>query len=479
MDITGITEEFVQRNAVNSSAFDNAGKISTKNEFIGRNITADKSLLFGDCRGSGKEPYHTSVDLSGEAPVFRCSCPSRQIPCKHVLALMLDYVAGKNFAEGEVPEDVVVKREKLAKRAMKAAADADKESDEASGVDGKKKTASVTAARKKVQKQLEGLALVSDFVQEILQAGIGTINSSTIARYKDLTKQLGDYYLNGPQRLMQGIILEAEADREGKEASLVKQLVRLDQTARRGKAYLEKQLETGQFGPQDDILYEEMGGIWKLDQLDTLGLYKEDARLCQLSFHVLWDPAQRAEIDTGYWIDLESGDISKTENIRPVKAKKYIHADDSAFEVYTVKKLYQYPGGINKRIRWDDAGSEERGADIPSKILNLARQDLAATIKEVKNELKNTLSDNGIAVLVSFDRIEFADGHCVLKKGEEQISVKENTDYTGTISVLRLLRTEQLQNGSMLGEFFYEANEAMIYFAPITVVTPNEILRLL
>ena len=479
MDITGITEEFVQRNAVNSSAFDNARKISTKNEFIGRNITADKSLLFGDCRGSGKEPYHTSVDLSGEAPVFRCSCPSRQIPCKHVLALMLDYVAGKNFAEGEVPEDVVVKREKLAKRAMKAAADADKESDEASGVDGKKKTASVTAARKKVQKQLEGLALVSDFVQEILQAGIGTINSSTIARYKDLTKQLGDYYLNGPQRLMQGIILEAEADREGKEASLVKQLVRLDQTARRGKAYLEKQLETGQFGPQDDILYEEMGGIWKLDQLDTLGLYKEDARLCQLSFHVLWDPAQRAEIDTGYWIDLESGDISKTENIRPVKAKKYIHADDSAFEVYTVKKLYQYPGGINKRIRWDDAGSEERGADIPSKILNLARQDLAATIKEVKNELKNTLSDNGIAVLVSFDRIEFADGHCVLKKGEEQISVKENTDYTGTISVLRLLRTEQLQNGSMLGEFFYEANEAMIYFAPITVVTPNEILRLL
>ena len=31
--------------------------------------------------------YQVAVDLSG--PAFKCSCPSRKIPCKHVLALLL------------------------------------------------------------------------------------------------------------------------------------------------------------------------------------------------------------------------------------------------------------------------------------------------------------------------------------------------------------------------------------------------------
>jgi len=43
--------------------------------------------LWGLCRGSGSKPYQTQADLSG--PAFRCSCPSRKIPCKHALGLLL------------------------------------------------------------------------------------------------------------------------------------------------------------------------------------------------------------------------------------------------------------------------------------------------------------------------------------------------------------------------------------------------------
>jgi len=47
----------------------------------------DDDALWGECRGSGKNPYRACVDLS--EPAFRCSCPSRKFPCKHALGLLL------------------------------------------------------------------------------------------------------------------------------------------------------------------------------------------------------------------------------------------------------------------------------------------------------------------------------------------------------------------------------------------------------
>ncbi|PDW01123.1 hypothetical protein A9Q02_07860 [Candidatus Chloroploca asiatica] len=43
--------------------------------------------LWGECQGSGASLYRVQVDL--ETLAFRCSCPSRKLPCKHTLALML------------------------------------------------------------------------------------------------------------------------------------------------------------------------------------------------------------------------------------------------------------------------------------------------------------------------------------------------------------------------------------------------------
>jgi hypothetical protein len=58
---------------------------------------AGTGALWGECRGSSGAPYRAVVDLSG--PAYRCSCPSRKFPCKHVLALLL------LWSEGSVPND--------------------------------------------------------------------------------------------------------------------------------------------------------------------------------------------------------------------------------------------------------------------------------------------------------------------------------------------------------------------------------------
>src|SRR5260370_17419868 len=53
-------------------------------------------VVWGLCAGSGKHPYQVIADVSG--PAYTCSCPSRKFPCKHAVALLL------NWADGLVPE---------------------------------------------------------------------------------------------------------------------------------------------------------------------------------------------------------------------------------------------------------------------------------------------------------------------------------------------------------------------------------------
>ena len=486
MDISVLTEEYVQRNAVNASALANARKISSKGDFTGRKITADRTLIYGDCKGSGKEPYHTSIDVSGDSVISRCSCPSRQFPCKHALALMLDFASGRTFESGDVPENIARKREKIEKREEKAkqtaSADAAPKSEEELQKEAQKKKASAdSAAKKKIARQMEGLSLVSDFTNEMLSAGLGTVNSGSVSKYKDLTKQLGDYYLNGLQLLLQRFILAVQSDRsQSGERELVEKLVQLDQAAKKCRAWLEKQLESGDYGTKDDILYEQLGGIWRLDQLEELGLYKENAEIVQLSFTVLWDEAAQTETDTAYWIDLTGGVISKTENIRPVKAKKYVRADDSAFELYKVKKLYFYPGGINRRIRWEEAVSEPCGPEIPGKVVSFARDGINAAVKEAKNELKNTLSDDSAAMLIAFDCITVSpEGVMALRKGEESIELRESSEYEGCLKILRNLPERYCKEGAVLGEIRYSEEDKKVYMVPLAVVTRSAILRLI
>ncbi|MDT4913956.1 MAG: hypothetical protein QOC66_3084 [Pseudonocardiales bacterium] len=53
---------------------------------------ASGELIWGLCAGSGASPYQVVVDVSG--PAYRCSCPSRKVPCKHALGLLLGWAAG-------------------------------------------------------------------------------------------------------------------------------------------------------------------------------------------------------------------------------------------------------------------------------------------------------------------------------------------------------------------------------------------------
>ena len=155
-----IDEASVDSAAPNSEAAKNGRGLVLKNKFAKLHISEDETILFGECQGSGKEPYRCSCDfLRPEAPTHRCSCPSRQFPCKHCLGLMYAYVQGKKFTTAEVPEDIQAKREKLQARVEKKVEDADKPKNVDKG-----------ALAKKIQAQLHGIDLLEKLTCDLVRA---------------------------------------------------------------------------------------------------------------------------------------------------------------------------------------------------------------------------------------------------------------------------------------------------------------------
>ena len=459
--IENITEELIHSLAPNAAAILNAKKISRSGDFISLYKSQDNTLIFGECRGSGKKPYNASADFSGDSPVFRCSCPSRQFPCKHSLAIMFEWLAKKDFAISDIPEDIIKKREKIFKRTEKENNTEEKE---------KKKKTNKTAVAKKLKKQAEGLELAKNFVNDLLSRGISSVSNASAEQYNNIAKQLGDYYLPGLQAIMNeiiNIIEKCSSDFDDIELNhIISLCVKLSSTIKKSNDYIKLKLESGNVMLEDNILYEAMGGIWKLEQLKELGLYKENAHIIQLSFNIINDEIHKALIDFAYWIDIDSGEISKTKNIRPLKALKHIKEEDSSFGIYNIKELCYYPGGINKRIRWESADISYVEKSVYRDIISKAESSINNAIKKAKNELKNTLSDSSVCLLVSFDSIEFSkDNQCILKYGTESIMLKSNKFYPDTCSVISMLNKDMLSDGALLGEIFYNFEEPPYHFA--------------
>lgn len=262
-----ITESFILAQAPNAAAAENGRKLSKKGSFSGHHKTADGTLYWADCAGSGKTPYHTSVDfVNPGTPTCRCSCPSRQFPCKHALGLLFEILADKPFAVAELPQDIADKRAKQAARAAK------KEEAGEAGTTAQPKKPNAAAQSKKIKKQLEGLDMAQRMIDDLLAAGLSTLAGTSIQSYEKLAKDLGSYYLTGPQLAFSRLALTvkaiqrdpANAARGYAEASRI--LVTLSSTIKKARAFLEARLEQGQFTAEDTILYEALAASgWARD----------------------------------------------------------------------------------------------------------------------------------------------------------------------------------------------------------------------
>jgi hypothetical protein len=475
-----LTEQTILLQAPNPAAAENGRKLWKKGSFSALHRTEDGTLYWAECAGSGKNPYQVSIDWTDPtAPVCRCSCPSRQFPCKHALGLMFQQLAGGSFELAELPQEIADKRAKQAARAAKK---------EAEGP-AKPKKPNTAVQKKKLAKQLEGLDMAERMVDDLLTSGLGALAGASAKTYDKLAKDLGSCYLTGPQTAFTRIALAVrtvQQDPEGAEgayAEALRILVALRSTIKKARTFLQNKLEAGSFSPEDSALFEALGGVWKLEDLGAIGSVREQVRLVQLSFDVAFDPAKKEYVERGWWIDLDSGSLFQTRNLRPMKALKHVKGEDSRFGALEVPVLYIYPGEGDRRVRWESAASRPLTAQEQAALPALAQPGLAAAVKLTKGSIKNTLAPKFLAVLVPVGALGKVGEDFVLEDSAGDRIVLRNRPEDGPdhASTARLaMLPEALPAGSVLfGLMFYHQGDRSLCLHPYSVVTPEKVIRLL
>ena len=76
----------IEQLATDQSSLKAAAGLAKPGKWSGIGASHDGVLIWGECAGSGANPYRVMADLRDLGN--KCTCPSRKFPCKHVLGLL-------------------------------------------------------------------------------------------------------------------------------------------------------------------------------------------------------------------------------------------------------------------------------------------------------------------------------------------------------------------------------------------------------
>ncbi|MFO0808577.1 MAG: hypothetical protein U0746_08140 [Gemmataceae bacterium] len=475
-----IDAAYVDAAAPNADAAKNGRGLVLKGKLANLHVSDDDTLLFGECAGSGSKPYQCSCDFARpEQPTYRCTCPSRQFPCKHCLGLLYAYAQKKPFTAAPVPADLQAKREKLTARAEKKAVEAEKP-----------KQVNQAALAKKIAAQLAGIDTLERLTHDLVRLGIGNMNAKLAADVEKQANQLGDAYLPGARAALLRYT-QLFADDEGKFAGTspervhteaLDQLSRLHALIKQGRAYLTKRLDDPALPvPTETAIAAWLGHAWQLAELKSVGLVETDAELVQLAFNSHDDRAREEFIDTGVWMTLGNGRIRVTQTLRPYRAAKHIKSEDSFFQVAQVKELCVYPGGVNPRVRWDGMVPRPLEPKDLATIRGHGQADFAAAIKDVKGSLKGPLADKTPILALNFKTIGRVGDALAAEDAKGERLVLTDTgmaEEPASCHLLPLVPAAALSGQTLIARFRHDLDARKLQVKPLSIVTETGVVRL-
>ncbi len=95
------TQEQILALAPDISSALNAQALAVRYKWL--SLGYNQQAIWGECQGSGSNPYRTQIDIKELA--FKCTCPSRKQPCKHAIGLFLLFADQKDaFTEKTLPQ---------------------------------------------------------------------------------------------------------------------------------------------------------------------------------------------------------------------------------------------------------------------------------------------------------------------------------------------------------------------------------------
>ncbi len=468
-----LTREQIEAMTTNPNVVVRARKLVERGQFEWVKGSRDDTWFEGASWTGKRQKRHylTSVDLENpEKPVFACDCTVRRKPCVHMIALLLRVLEEEGILLVSLPEEVeearAARKAETARSAILPLTDAQQ-----------------TAWKKKIQRQLDGLEIADQMLTDMVRGGLSTVVNDAQS-WKELVSQLGDYYLQGPQRLFRGLIEELEDQRrDGKDShldtavSIVEELWTLIQE---GDAYLQDQLGKGEPGRDDNPMYEALGGVWQMEEFRRLRLVRENVRLTQLAFWVTSDHIRKTQVQTGCWADLDTGELYVTHHYRPWWVKNPPTVD-SVFGMVSVPEIAVYPGEGNRRIRWsEETPGELTGEDLQF-LRSQAGNSLDTVIRNARNLLKDPLNGDMLCVLFRYHAIGRAGDHYVVQ--DESGLAITLADKPGMEASARLAGAlpdpALLRNQVMLGAVWYNRTIERICIQPLSLLTETSVIRLL
>jgi hypothetical protein len=164
-------------------------------------LGADDRALWGRCSGSGAEPYETAVDHVAVA--WRCTCPSRKLPCKHALALLLLWVRG-GVGDGARAESVdawIDARDRRSGSGRDRGSGVDDRPAPAPGVEPEAEPGDASptergdldrARDERVARMLEGLTQLDRWLEDRMRTGLADPALARYATWDELAARLVD-----------------------------------------------------------------------------------------------------------------------------------------------------------------------------------------------------------------------------------------------------------------------------------------------
>ena len=465
-----LTEELVHRIAPDDKAIQTARDLVRKKTFLNLGVSADGTWLLGACQGSGL--YDISIDLANpNAPVGRCTCPSRKYPCKHVLGLLLGYVASPGaFTQQEPPPELVAKRERQAQRAEKKA-------------DAKPapRKANKAAQTKKAAAQREGLDLLERLLFDLVGSG-QWYTPDSLERLERQAKQMSDAYLPGAAITLRGLALVAgDPDHGARDARAADLIARLYATVRRGRNYLDGKLAGAEEQAEADAVLEEvLGHAWQLTELQEKGNTRENLQLMELAYERHDDPARRERIETSHLLDIGDGTVYRALSYRPFRGMDKIAGQpDYPNQILRIPMAGVYPGFLNRRIRWERGAEESR--PLESADLAAAYGKAAAfepVLASFRQQLRNPLAPREAVVLVACQTVGKV-GHRVVMEDAKGARLEAVAEDANDAALRNLVRAAgMLLQPALAVRLELLAASNQIVARPLAALTPPEHLRL-
>ena len=144
-------------------------------------------------------------------------------------------------------------------------------------------------------------------------------------------------------------------------------------------------------------------------------------------------------------------------------------------------RCYEYPGEINRRIRWESCTTRSITAEEQQKLPKLAAVGVAEVVKLAKGQM-NTLLPKYIPAMIPVGKIGMVGDSAVLEdpSGNRIVLRDRREDGKDHASVRHMMAVaNELKTGTALfGLVFYDVKEHRICLHPYSVVTPDTIIRL-